>query len=220
MPIAEKPIIEHTIEKIVKQEIIERIILSINLKFEPKFKEWQRMSHNPVEMVVDRSKSEEEKLGAVTALENITSKIDDDCLILAGDNLFTSDLDGMMRAFKEKNAPIIALYDVKSRDLAREYSTITLDTDGRIIEFAEKPKKPKTTLVGTCIYILPRRTLPRLREHLERGLGRDEPGLFIEWLHKQEPVYGYILEGYWFDIGNLESYKEAERFFSKLYAQK
>ncbi|MCP8318500.1 MAG: nucleotidyltransferase family protein [Candidatus Methylarchaceae archaeon HK01B] len=220
LPIAEKPIIEYTIEKLVKQKIIERTILSINKKFEPKFKEWQRMSHNPVEMVADRSRSEEEKLGAVKALENITSNIDDDCFILAGDNLFTSDLDGMIRTFKEKNAPIVALYDVKIRDLAREYSTINLNEDGRIIEFTEKPKKPKTTLIGTCMYILPKRTLPRLREHLESGLGRDEPGLFIEWLHKQEPVYGYILEGHWFDIGNLGLYKEAERFFSKLYSQR
>ncbi|MCP8310672.1 MAG: nucleotidyltransferase family protein [Candidatus Methylarchaceae archaeon HK01M] len=220
LPIAEKPIIEYTIEKLVKQKIIERTILSINKKFEPKFKEWQRMSHNPVEMVADRSRSEEEKLGAVKALENITSNIDDDCFILAGDNLFTSDLDGMIRTFKEKNAPIVALYDVKIRDLAREYSTINLNEDGRIMEFTEKPKKQNTTLIGTCMYILPKRTLPRLREHLDSGLGRDEPGLFIEWLHKQEPVYGYILEGHWFDIGNLGSYKEAERFFSKLYAQR
>ncbi len=220
LPIAEKPIIEYIIEKLVKQKIIERTILSINKKFEPKFKEWQRMSHNPVEMVADRSRSEEEKLGAVKALENITSNIDDDCFILAGDNLFTSDLDGMIRTFKEKNAPIVALYDVKIRDLAREYSTINLNEDGRIIEFTEKPKKPKTTLIGTCMYILPKRTLPRLREHLDSGLGRDEPGLFIEWLHKQEPVYGYILEGHWFDIGNLGLYKEAERFFSKLYSQR
>ena len=216
LSVAKKPIIEYIVEKLVELEVIKQIIISINLKFEPHFREWQSMYHNSVEILVEKSRSEEEKLGAVKALAQITSKVDDDCLILAGDNLFESDLDGMIQTFNEKKAPIIALYNVKSLDLAKQYSTINLDTDNRIIDFVEKPKIPKTTLIGTCIYIVPKRTLPRLKEYLEKGLGRDEPGLFIEWLHRQEPVYGYILEGYWCDIGNLESYKKADKFFSNL----
>jgi NDP-sugar pyrophosphorylase family protein len=50
---------------------------------------------------------------------------------------------------------------------------------------------------------------------LQLGLATDEPGRFIQWLHKQEPVYGYMLEDYLWDIGTIESYKAADKFFSQ-----
>ena len=50
----------------------------------------------------------------------------------------------------------------------------------------------------------------RLKEYMKLGLPNDEPGRFIEWLHKVEPVFGYMLKGNFWDIGTLDSYKETE----------
>ena len=215
LPIVGKPIIDYIIEKLVKYENIKQIIVSTNQKFEQHFKKWQSMSKFPIEMEIDKSQCELEKPGAVKALAEIASKLDDDCIILAGDNIFTSDLGNMIQFFREKKAPIVALYDLKDLDLAKQYSCIMIDVNKRIKEFVEKPEIPKTSLIGTCIYLLPRRTLFRFKEYLDKGLGRDEPGRFIEWLHSQEPVYGYMVDGYWCDIGTLEAYQEANRIFLK-----
>lgn len=221
LPIAEKPIIEYIIEKLITLYGIEQIIISTNLRFESCFREWiATTNYQNVEIVADKSLSEEEKPGAVKALAEITSNIHSDCLIMAGDNLFNADLKEMIEFYKKKSSPIVALYDLKKLDLAKHYATVLIDQDNRIVDFEEKPSKPKTTLIGTCIYILPKRTLPRLKEYVKKDLGKDQPGRFIEWLHKREPVFGYILEGYWWDIGTPESYCEADRFFSNLHIRK
>jgi len=205
-----KPIVDYIFDKLAEIEDIQRVIISTNLRFEQQFKEWLRSnSGRRAEIVADRSRSEEEKPGAVASLAQLTSGISDDCLIVAGDNLFTSSLKAMFRTFREKSCATLALYDVKDRSLAKQYSTVTVDAEGRILSLNEKPANPETTMIGTCIYMLPERTLKRLSEYLIVAADRDRPGRFIGWLCKREPVYSHILDGYWWDIGTVDQYYEA-----------
>jgi len=220
LPVAKRPVIEYVIDKLMRYGM-KKIIISTNIRFESCFREWLVTTcYQHIDIVSDNSRSEEEKPGAVKALAEITSKIHSDCLVIAGDNLFTSDLKEMMDFYKKKSSPVIAVYDTKDLSLAKQYATVILDQDNKIIDLKEKPSQPKTSLVGTCIYILPEKTLPRLREYVGKDLGKDQPGRFIEWLHKQEPVFGYVLEGYWCDIGTPESYAKADKFFSSMITQK
>lgn len=212
LKVAGKPIISYIFDRINRIEDIQRIIISTNLRFEEQFKEW--LSSNPsrtAEIISDRSHSDEEKPGALASLASITADMDEDCLIIAGDNLFTSSLRSMIQQFKARRFPTIALHDIKDEELAKQYSTVMLDKEGRITNFVEKPKKPKTTFIGTCIYTLPKQTLPRLRECTRRSDHCDNTGKFIEWLHKREPVYGHILEGHWWDIGTPDQYLIADQ---------
>jgi len=207
LEIAGKPIVGHIFDKLNDLKDVRRVIISTNLTFEQQFKNW--LDSNPgwkAEIIADRSRSEEEKPGAIASLAQLTSEMSDSCLIIGGDNLFTSSLRPLIQAFKERSSTTVALYDVKDRELARQYSTVTIDDKGRIMGFSEKPAEPDTTLVGTCIYILPKSALSRLREYLADSVERDSPGRFIEWLCKREPVYGHILDGYWWDIGVMEQY--------------
>jgi len=213
LTVSGKPIIDYIIEKL-DDVGLKDVIVSTNKKFEPDFKKWlDRSGRGNVRLEVEESRSEKEKLGAIRALSMLTSNILDDCMVIAGDNLFTSDLKGILRMFDELRSPIVGLYDVKSTDLARSFATVEIDDNNRIISFTEKPEQPETTLIGTCLYIFPNRTLSRLTEYLSWNLNKDAPGRFIEWLSKREPVYGYILGGKWWDIGTTRSYKEACDFF-------
>lgn len=216
LPIAGKPMIDHIIEKLTPlSPLITKIIISTNLRFQPQFQSWlETRKHPKTELVPDDSRREEEKLGAVRALANIAAKINEDMLVIAGDNLSTDNLKGFLRFFHEKHAPTIALYHAKNIDEARSGATVTIDNEGKIVEFVEKPSNPKTTLIGACIYALPAKICNRLKEYLELRLPTDQPGRFIEWLHKQEPIYGYTLQDYLWDIGTLESYQAADKFFS------
>ena len=218
LQVAGKPIIEYILDKLNPISDVKYTIISTNLRFENCFRKWlSSTGYQHVEIVTDKSQCEEEKPGAVKALAEITSNIHSDCLIIAGDNLFTDNLKGMIDFYKEKSSPIVALYNVENRDLVRHYAAALLDENSRIIDFEEKPQQPRTTLIGTCIYILPEEILSRLREYVEESSEKDQPGKFIEWLYRRVYVYGYVLDGYWWDVGTRESYIEANKFFSNMH---
>lgn len=217
LPVAGKFMIDYVIEKLGPlNPPVSRVVLSTNLRFQRQFQAWlEAREYHGVDLVPDDSLREEEKLGAVRAISNIVERTgEEDILVLAGDNLFTDDLVGFLHFFNEKHAPTIALYHAKSIEEAGRGATVTIGEGERILEFVEKPVNPKTTLVGACVYAFPAGIGKMLKEYLELGLPNDEPGRFIEWLHKQEPIYGYMLKDYLWDIGKLESYKAADKFFS------
>ena len=221
LPISGKPIVNYVVEKLTSLDPpMSRIILSTNLRFQSQFKKWLRNTkHYDVELMPEKSSKEEEKLGAVRALAEIVEKIgEEDVLVLAGDSLFTDKLDSFIYFFHERHAPTIALYYARSVAEAKRGSTVVLGENGRILEFVEKPKHPRTTLVGACVYAFPAGIGKRLKEYLKLGLVPDEPGRFIEWLHRQEAVYGYMFKNYLWDVGTIGSYKTADKFFPKISA--
>ncbi len=216
LPIAGRPIIDYVVEKLISLEPpMHRIILSTNQRFQLQFQKWLKTSkHCNIELIPEKSSSEQEKLGAVRALANIVDKAAlEDVLVLAGDNLFTDKLGSFIHFFCEKYAPTVALYHARSLAETRKGSMVKVDKDGRILEFKEKPLHPKTTLVGACLYAFPAGINRRLGEYLQLELATDEPGRFIEWLYKQEPVFGFMLKEYLWDIGTIDSYRTTNEFF-------
>lgn len=212
LKVAGKPMVGHIFDRLAEVEDVRNVIISTNLRFEGQFREWLGANpHIKAEIVADRSHSEEDKPGAMASLAQTTSRASDDCLIIAGDNVFTSSLKPMFRTFRDKSCATVALYNVRDRLLAKQYSTVTVDAEGRIMSLDEKPARPETTLVGTCIYMLPERTLNRLMEYSAEATDCDRPGRFIGWLCEREPVYGHILDGYWWDIGTVDQYYEANQ---------
>ncbi len=211
--VGRRPVIDYIYEKVIELGEVNRVIISTNLRFKKDFEDWARSREAAVEIICDNSTREEEKPGAVRALAKIASKISEDMLVVAGDNLFTSSLSGMLEEFVRRKAPIVALYDVENTSLAKHYSTVKLNHDGRILSMVEKPKNPDTSLIGTCIYLLPSTIRGLLLKYVEEDLNADSPGNFISWLAKLTPVYGYLLDGEWFDVGTPETLRKArERF--------
>ncbi len=118
--------------------------------------------------------------------------------------------------FSEKSALRLWLFiNAKNVEEAKRCGTVIVGEGGRILEFVEKPLHPKNTLVCGCVYAFPKRIGKRFKEYLALGLPTDQPGRFIEWLHKQEPVYGYMFKDYFWDIGTQDSYRAADEFFSR-----
>lgn len=218
LPVAGKPVIDYVIEKLARlNPKIGRIVVSTNLRFQPQFEDWLRAGTSRtrgVELMPESSISEKGKLGAVRALAEVVKRVgEEDVLVLPGDNFFTDDLEGFVRFFREKHASVVALFDAGSVDETRKGSNVTVGEDGRVLQFVEKPVHPKTTLVGAAIYAFPAGIGRRLKQYVGLGLNVNEPGRFVEWLHGQEPVYGYMFKDYVWDIGTLDSYRAADKFF-------
>jgi glucose-1-phosphate thymidylyltransferase len=217
LPIAGKPILDHIIEKLeALNPPLSRIVLSTNMRFQPQFQAWMASrAYGNVELVPDDASSEAQKPGAIKAMANIiTRSEEDDVLVIAGDGMFNDDLASMLQTFNQKNATVVALYQVKDLEEAKRCAAIKADENGKILEFTEKPSQPKTTMVCGAVYTFPKGVSKRFREYLALGLPTDQPGRFVEWLYKQEPVYGYMLKDKLWDIGTHEAYKACDECFS------
>ena len=92
--------------------------------------------------------------------------------MIAGDNLFTFSLKLVMKRYRELEAPLIAIYDVGSPELAKNYGVIEVDSDMRIISFEEKPRDRKGSLVSTGIYVYPRETILMMPRYFEEAAER------------------------------------------------
>ena len=215
LPIAGKPVIDFQIEKLTSlMPRISRIIVSINLKFESQYNDWLAVSQHPnIELVPDDLLKGKERTGAVGAMADLARTTKEEIFIVPGDNIFIDDLEEFLSFFSQNRSPTVALYHAKNLDETRKGSNVVVDEDGKILEFMEKPALPKTTVVGACIYAFPAGITRRFEEYLQQRLPVDEPGRFIEWLHKREPVYGCMLSDYVWDIGTLDSYRSANEFF-------
>jgi len=205
LPVGKKAVIDYVIDKVEHLREIKESIILVNPRFQRQFKKWlEKRGSSNAKLVPDR----EEKVGAVKALaEAIRKNHNHDYLVLCSDNIFDDNLTDFLKFFHEKNrSPIMALYHAKTLEETKRGSNVIIDSDNRILEFEEKPVFPKTILVGACIYAFPPVIGERFEEYLKTGLGIDEPGRFIQWLHKKEIVYGYPLKGNMMDIGTVESY--------------
>ena len=186
------------------------IFVLTNKKFSNLFEEWGKGTKTPLKFIVENSTKESEKPGAIAAIANAIKRLgDDDYIVIAGDNVFAMKLGEVVEFFQTKRAPVIGVFDVGDRKLARIYSTVEMDEQGKIISMQEKPTEPKSTLIATCIYIFPKGTLKRFDEYISSGQKKDSPGYFIQWLSKRMETYGYPIRGKWFDIGTPETYERA-----------
>ena len=137
---------------------------------------------------------------------------------MAGDNLFSQSLKDFGPCCREKDAPVLAVYDVGDLEEVRKYNAISIDAEGRITFFEEKPKHPKTTLTGIALYYFPKRFLPLIHRYMDEGNNPDQPGRLVQWMYSQTPFYTWKVPGIWFDIGSKETLEEADRVFSELGA--
>src|SRR5262249_48104234 len=134
--------------------------------------------------VNDGSTDDSNKLGAIGDLHLVLTRerVDDDLIVVAGDNLFNRELSDFGRFCRQKQTPVLAVYDVGDLEQIRKYNAISLAPDGRITFFEEKPKNPTSTLTGIALYYYPRSTLPLIHQYIAEGNNPDQPGRLIQWL--------------------------------------
>ncbi len=213
LPIGKKTILDFVYEKVKKLNI--PIIVSTNEFFEEDFIEWAK--DKDVKLAIEKTIKEEEKLGAVRALAQLAKDIDDELFIIAGDNLFTFELTDFLGYYNDVNAPVTALYDVKSMDLAKRYGIAELEGD-RIIRFHEKSETPPTTMAGIAMYILPKDSVKILLNYVKENKKVDNLGDFVSFLSEKTNVFGYSFsEGSWHDIGSPDSYIDSLKTYMETY---
>lgn len=218
LKVAGKPMIDYVVDRLIPLDGLTKIYIISNGKFYSHFQQWlESRSGNrleiPVEIVNDGSTDESNRLGAIGDICFVIKEknIDTDLLVIAGDNLITENLNGFVKYCREKNAPVLAVYDIKSLKEVSKYSSVIVDSENKIIDFEEKPRIPKTSKIGIALYYYPRTILPLFEKYIQEGNQKDQPGRFVQWLYKQTPVYAKEISGVWFDIGDMDVLKKAEQ---------
>ncbi|MCP5523353.1 MAG: nucleotidyltransferase family protein [Verrucomicrobiales bacterium] len=223
LPVAGKPMVEHVLDNLTPIPGIDRVLVVTNAKFVSHFQQWAdhyRETKAKVEFTIvnDGSTDDTNKLGAIGDIHFVLTRerLDDDLMVVAGDNLFSQSLEDYGRFCREKQAPVLGVYDVGNLELVKKYNSITVDADDRITFFEEKPANPTSSLTGIALYYYPKATLPLIHRYMAEGNNPDQPGRLIQWLYPQTPVYTWTVPGRWFDIGSKESLEEADQIFTDL----
>ncbi|ELY60676.1 sugar phosphate nucleotidyltransferase [Natronolimnohabitans innermongolicus] len=211
LPLGETTVIERIYAELEAIDRIDEVYVSTNERFAADFE--AHLADSPYEkprLSVEETEHEDEKLGVVGALAQLIDRegIDDDLLVIAGDNRFDFALEEFLEYFDRREGPAIAAHDVGSRERATSYGVLELDGE-RVVDFQEKPDEPESTLVSIGCYAFPGETLSLFGPYLEAGNDPDEPGWFVQWLQDRESTYAYVFEDAWFDIGTRESYLDA-----------
>ena len=214
LPVGGTPMADRVLEALAPIGFDARYVVT-NAKFAPHFREWAEGTE--VTVVDDGTRSDDDRLGAIGDIDFVIDRegIDDDLVVVAGDNLFSETLEDFGRVAREQGAPLLGVHDVGDIELIRgRYNSIEVDARGRITYFEEKPDEPRSTLSGIALYFYPRHTLPLIREYLAAGNNADQPGRLVQWLYPRVDVYTWPVPGDWYDIGDREQLEEADRIFS------
>ena len=217
LTVAGKPMLEHLLDGLEGLDGLDEIHVVTNSKFAGAFRDWaEGYGTEAVQILDDGTTDDETKLGAIGDLELTirSGELDDDLLVLAGDNLFSEPLAPFAEFGQAKGAPALGVYDVGDLEAIKRYNSIELDDGDRITFFEEKPERPTSTLTGIALYFYPRSTLGLVSEYLAEGNNPDQPGRLVQWLYPRTPVYAWRVPGRWYDVGSKETLEEADRAFS------
>lgn len=211
LPVAGKPFLTHIVEELPEM----LVTASTNAAFADATEAWAKTLNRPVTVVTERTKSDDDKLGALGALAQWLKDTNpqDDVLLLAGDNY----LDIRMREFLAAytpGIPLLAANDIGDKSKAKPFGTVIVKEDGKTIAFyEEKPSDPKSSLVSATCCVLPRSVFPVIQECAVTH--PDKNGVIWErFVERNIPCQAFVFKERWFDIGSFESYLEASRYFS------
>jgi glucose-1-phosphate thymidylyltransferase len=211
LPVGEATVIDQIFEDLEADDRIDEVYVSTNERFADDFRDHiEESDFEKPTLSVEDTTDEDEKFGVMGALAQLVERenVDDDLVVIAGDNLISFDVADFVDFFAEKDAPTLAAYDVGSLERAKSYGLVNLDGD-EVVDFQEKPDDPKSTLVSIACYAYPQDVVSDIDTYLSEDGNPDEPGWFVQWLQSRQSVYAFTFEGAWFDIGTPESYLDA-----------
>ncbi len=200
-----KPMVTHIVEKLPKDM---EIFLVTNLKFKRSFSQWQKNLDRDVKLVFDDARKEADKPGALGAIANTIKDegIDEDIIVLGGDNYFQFSFKDFIKEFK--GTPLICAYDIGNLKDAGRFGVLNAKGK-RVVSFEEKPENPKSTLVNTLCMAIPQKSFPLLFQFVKKH--SDNTGEFIKHLIQKDKVHVHITKKDWFDVGSFEGYLQAHK---------
>lgn len=212
-----RPLLDYTLDNLAEADL-SGITVVTNERFRRLFASWARSRVTragakggpPIRVLGDGTTTNEGRLGSIGDLAFVLERegMQEDLLVLSSDKLVSFRFADLLGAFRDHT--LNTCYDTGDRELVRgRFGCARLDGQGRIVEFAEKPSAPPSSVKSIAFYVYPRAVLPLVARYLSSGGNPDAPGYFTEWLCRKVPVYAWLLREDCRDVGTPESYLEA-----------
>lgn len=219
LEVAGKPILDWLIDDMTQSGLIDEFIVISNHKFAHIFEDWAaKHTQLSIKVIDDGTNSNETRLGAVKdiqfAIEQL--QLDDNLLVMAGDNLLDFSLADFIRYAIGKQATCIMRYYEANEVRLHKSGVAEVAADDRVLSFVEKPAEPRSHWCVPAFYYYIREDSHKIQQAIDNGCGTDAPGSFISWLCGHTNVYAWEMPGQRYDIGNLESYEQVKRIFEGL----
>ncbi len=204
VPILNRPIAEHIVN-LLKRHGIHEVIATLHYLPDVMKDYFQDGSDFGVKMTY--AVEEDQPLGTAGCVKNIQELLSDTFLVISGDSITDFDLTAAIAFHRERQSKATLILTRVPNPI--EFGVTIIDEDQRIVRFLEKPSTSEifSDTVNTGTYILEPEVLDYLPPDQECDFSKD---LFPLLLDKQEPMYGYIAEGYWCDVGHLDAYRESQ----------
>ena len=219
LEVAGKPILDWLIDDMTQSGLVDEFIVISNHKFAHIFEDWAaKHTQLSINVIDDGTNSNETRLGAVKdiqfAIEQL--QLDDNLLVMAGDNLLDFSLADFIRYAIGKQATCIMRYYEANEVRLHKSGVAEVAADDRVLSFVEKPAEPRSHWCVPAFYYYIREDCHKIQQAIDSGCGTDAPGSFISWLCGHTNVYAWEMPGQRYDIGNLESYEQVKRVFEGL----
>ncbi|MCL2164446.1 MAG: nucleotidyltransferase family protein [Oscillospiraceae bacterium] len=220
LKIGNKTMLDHIIDEINTIGEVRSTIIVSNDKFYRNFTKWAGQKHSRTEITVlnDGTKTEEDRLGAIGDIHFVIkncSIVDEDILVIAGDNFFTYKLIDAYNYYKSVESDCILVMQFKDREALKRLGVAVVDENDKTIGFEEKPQNPRSDLAVFATYFYIKNTLPMIQQYLDEGNKPDAPGNFVAWLCRRKDVYAYRFSGECYDIGTPEALEQVRREYGQ-----
>ncbi|GFE71179.1 mannose-1-phosphate guanyltransferase [Chroococcus sp. FPU101] len=211
VPILNRPIAEHIINLLKRNNITEIIA---TLHYLPDAIQDYFQDGNDFGVKIKYSVEEDQPLGTAGSIKNVERLLDEPFLVISGDSITDFDLTAAIAFHQSKQSKATIILTRVPNPI--DFGVVITDKEQRIQRFLEKPSTSEvfSDTVNTGTYILNPEVLEYIPENEEFDFSQD---LFPLLLAEDEPMYGYIAEGYWCDVGHLEVYREAQ--YDALYGK-
>ncbi|WP_238651459.1 nucleotidyltransferase family protein [Paenibacillus piscarius] len=206
----ERTILDLLVARLEMLEDIAEILIVTNDRFFVAFEQWRQeyRGRKPVRILNDGTTSPEGRLGAIGDIQYVLEQeqIEDDLLVLAGDNVLGFGLEGYLDYFRKVGKDCILVRTVDDPAELRRIGVAELDAQMRVVSLEEKPQQPRSNIGVFALYIYKRSTLPLFSRYLAEGGNPDAPSYFPEWLHSRRELRAYYTDGTIEDVGTPEAY--------------
>ena len=212
LKVREKTILDWLVDDIDGAGLVDEYVVISNHKFAHHFEDWAKNKTQKITVVDDGTSSNETRLGAVRDIQYAIDSlsIDDDMLVIAGDNVLDFSLTQFVSYAKEKNTSCIMRYFEASEKKLQKCGVVSIDENDLITDMEEKPACPKSNWCCPPFYYYTKEDAKLVKVGIESGCGVDAPGSYIAWLCTQTDVHAMEMPGKRYDIGNLESYAKVQ----------
>ena len=211
-----KTILDWLVDDIDTLGVIDEYVVISNHKFAHHFENWAVEKSQKITVVDDGTSTNETRLGAVKDIQYAIDRLglDDDMLVIAGDNVLDFSLTKFVRyAMDKKTSCIMRYYEAEPMKLSKS-GVVQIDDQDKILNMEEKPAMPKSNWCCPPFYYYTKQDAKLVEKGIKSGCGTDAPGSFIAWLCTESVVHAMEMPGSRYDIGNLESYERVRQEYA------